>query len=57
MNIINSGKSIFTNTDKTDKITDSQENNKGGCTSSAALSALIIVGIIGVPLVIKKKED
>ena len=58
-----------TNTDKTtekdDKITDSQENkkdetdakDKGGCTSSAAFSALAIVGIIGTVLVIKKKED
>ncbi len=58
-----------TNTDKStekdDKITDSQENKKdetdakakGGCTSSAALSALVIVGIIGATFVIKKKED
>ena len=34
-----------------------EEEKSGGCGSSAALSAIAIVGIVGTALVIKKKED
>jgi hypothetical protein len=58
-------------TDATDKPSDETESEKddsteteaptdkgcGGCTSSAALSALAIVAVVGSALVIKKKED
>ena len=58
-------------TDETDKTTDATESEKddsteteapadngcGGCGSSAAISALTIVAVVGSALVIKKKED
>ena len=58
-------------TDATDKPTDATESEKddsteteapadkvcGGCGSSAALSAIAIVGMIGTAIVLKKKED
>ena len=37
--------------------TEAPKEDKGGCGSSVALSALAIVGVIGTALVIKKKED
>ena len=59
-----------TNTDKptdaTDKPTDATESEKddstetekkNGCGSSAALSAIVTVGMIGTAIVLKKKED
>ena len=45
---------------KTEK---NEENNEGkddenqGCSSSVAISALAVIGIVGSALVIKKKED
>ena len=41
-----------------DKLEDeTEEKSKGGCGSSASLSALAIVALVGSALVIKKKED
>ena len=58
-------------TDATDKPTDATESEKGdnteteapaekgcgGCGSSAAISAIVTVGMIGTAIVLKKKED
>ena len=43
-------------TKKTDKDT-SKDSSSGGCDSSIAISAICVVGIVGVMAVIKKKED
>lgn len=49
--------------DETDKATDENKdddtvpNTKKGCSSSVAISALAVVGVIGAAVVLKKKED